>query len=158
MVWLFIFVTFFLQLSAIRLEVELNHSSIKELLPPGPERLRAGHSPSVPSWAISSLYYIKFSKLIFSKSSHGPILIFWNPFLFKFLWLKIKKLPKIIFFSWCIFLDHVTATESDLDNIDRSWCSLHQFQITLILIQSQHVLKSALVLTSANKDNHRQTV
>lgn len=52
----------------------------------------------------------------------------------------------------------MTATESDLDNIDRSWCSLHQFQITLILIQSQHVLKSALVLTSANKDNHRQTV
>ena len=43
----------------------------------------------------------------FSKFSTGPILIFWNPFLFIFFWTKIKKLPWNIFFSWCIFLHHM---------------------------------------------------
>ena len=107
MVRLFIFVTFFLQSSAIRLEVELNHSSIKELLPPGPERLRAGLSAKLGDlfFILYKIFKIDFLKIllwanfVLQKSASLHIII-----------LRIKKKhPWHFFRSGSMFQPHVTG-------------------------------------------------
>ena len=76
----------------------------------------------------------KFSRHVFgrfSKSSNGLILIFWNPFLFIFLWTMDN------FFSWCIFLHQVICMSLDkdqsIDSLPFSWYTSHDV-VTMMLL------------------------
>ena len=61
-------------------------------------------------WPLESRFLMSNSEknAFFSKSFHGPILIFWNLILYTFLCTKIKKnYHGQYFFSWCMFRTHV---------------------------------------------------